>query len=195
MVEKVFKDMTSEGGKFYQMQEVLAQTLSGKISNLTDAYQIMFAEIGEKTSGILNGTVDTLRSIAENYTEIGRRLVQLIAIYGVYRTTVAAVTLLEKQAQMIAAARMGGETISKVTALGRAIESLTGHTKAYHKVAMLVGKVNPYALAFAGTAILITQVVNLIRKTSEYKKVPDSLTDTVAEYNSNITVETTNLDY
>ena len=94
MVEKVFKDMTSEGGKFYKMQEVLAETLSGKISNLTDAYQIMFAEIGEKTNGILVGTVDTLRSIADNYEKIGKSVMELVAAYGVYRGTMIALEAL-----------------------------------------------------------------------------------------------------
>lgn len=88
MVEKVFKDMTSEGGKFYQMQEVQAETLRGKLSNLKDAYQIMFSEIGEKQSGLLKGTVDFLRMITEHYESIGRVILELVTGFGVYTATV-----------------------------------------------------------------------------------------------------------
>ena len=46
-------EMTSEGGKFYKMQEVQAETLKGKIANLTDAFQIMMANMGD--GGLMKG--------------------------------------------------------------------------------------------------------------------------------------------
>lgn len=48
MIKEIFTELTSEGGKFYKMQEVLAESLTGKLSNLRDAYQIMLSEIGER---------------------------------------------------------------------------------------------------------------------------------------------------
>lgn len=87
MVAKVFKDMTSEGGKFYNMQEVQAETLRGKISNLKDAYEVMLNEIGKGQSENLKGAVDWARRLMQNYEETGRTLVSLIASYGVYKTT------------------------------------------------------------------------------------------------------------
>lgn len=87
MVVKVFKDMTSEGGKFYNMQEVQAETLQGKISNLKDAYEEMLNEIGKGQSENLKGAVDWARRLMQNYEETGRTLVSLIASYGVYKTT------------------------------------------------------------------------------------------------------------
>ena len=55
MVQQAFEDMTSEGGQFYNMQLVLSETLQGQLSNLRDAYEIMFSEIGEKTDGVPRG--------------------------------------------------------------------------------------------------------------------------------------------
>ena len=87
MVAKVFKDMTSEGGKFYNMQEVQAETLRGKISNLKDAYEVMLNEIGKGQSENLKGAVDWARRLMQNYEETGRTLISLIGAYGIYKTT------------------------------------------------------------------------------------------------------------
>lgn len=65
MVKKVLWDMTNEGGKFYNMQYVLSDTLLGKWSNLNDAWQIMLSGLakGESMSGkILKGFVQGLTS-------------------------------------------------------------------------------------------------------------------------------------
>lgn len=195
MVEKVFKDMTSEGGKFYQMQEVLAQTLSGKISNLTDAYQIMFAEIGEKTSGILNGTVDTLRSIAENYEKIGKTILQLVAIYGSYRAALIAVKLVEEAMLQMSLARMAGQSINGVRGLAAAVQILTQNTKAYAKIAALVSSINPYALVAAATVALGVQIYNLATRTNAYKDALKATNGVVADFNKEVNTEMGNLDY
>jgi hypothetical protein len=91
MVAKVFKDMTSEGGKFFNMQEVQAETLRGKISNLKDAYEVMLNEIGKGQSENLKGAVDWARQLMQNYEQTGRTLVELIATYGIYKTTLLAI--------------------------------------------------------------------------------------------------------
>lgn len=51
MVKSVIDDLTSKGGKFYQMQEKQAETLKGKIANLADAYDVMLNEIGKGGTG------------------------------------------------------------------------------------------------------------------------------------------------
>lgn len=192
MVAQVFQKMTSEGGKFYQMQEVLAETLSGKISNLTDAYQIMFAEIGEKTSGVLNGTVDALRSIAENYQKVGRLIIELVAIYGTYRGMLVAVAAAEK---MVAGARMGGEIINMGTAFARAAKEALSFSSVLGKIGGLVSKLNPYAAAAAAVVALGAAIYNLTKRTSEYKEMEQGVTSVIADYNKEVEVETGNLEY
>ena len=51
MVRDIIVEMTSEGGKFYKMQGA-SRNVKGKIANLTDAFQIMMANIGEKDGGL-----------------------------------------------------------------------------------------------------------------------------------------------
>ena len=60
MVKKIMWDMTNEGGRFFDMQFVLSDTLAGKWSNLRDAWEIMLSEFakGESMSGkFLKGMV------------------------------------------------------------------------------------------------------------------------------------------
>ncbi|MFY9380145.1 MAG: tape measure protein, partial [Acutalibacteraceae bacterium] len=85
MVRDIIVEMTSEGGKFYKMQEVQAETLKGKIANLTDAFQIMLANIGEKDGGLMKGAVDATRALIENYEAVGRIIGKLAATYGVLK--------------------------------------------------------------------------------------------------------------
>lgn len=62
MVEQVFKDMTSAGGEFYNMQVKQSQTLFGMWSKLGDAAAIMYDQIGN-TSSINAGMKLAIRSI------------------------------------------------------------------------------------------------------------------------------------
>lgn len=85
MVDQIFKDMTSSGGIFYNMQRIQAETLKGKISNLTDAIDIMYNKIGSANEGVLKGGVDLMRSLVTNFQEIIGLLKTLIELYIAYR--------------------------------------------------------------------------------------------------------------
>ena len=61
MVKQVIQDMTNEGGIFYNMQEKQADTLRGKITNLSDAYDILLYNLGRSgASNVIGGFVDLL---------------------------------------------------------------------------------------------------------------------------------------
>lgn len=51
MVEQAFREMTAEGGKFYNMQEVLVETLQGRIGKLKDVWQQAFMTLGHRRGG------------------------------------------------------------------------------------------------------------------------------------------------
>lgn len=85
MVKDVFKELTSEGGKFYEMQEIQAETLSGKISNLKDAYDIMLTEIGESTYPLLSGSVEFLYKLIENWEKVGKVVTSVAVAYGAFQ--------------------------------------------------------------------------------------------------------------
>ena len=83
-VKQVIGDLTSEGGKFYQMQEKQAQSLRGMISNLGDQYDIMMNRIGEKNDGFLKSTVQGITSIMQQSQKILIVLKDIAIVYGSY---------------------------------------------------------------------------------------------------------------
>lgn len=151
MVSKMFKDMTSEGGKFYKMQEVQAETLRGKVSNLKDAFEIMMNEIGESKSGFLKDTVDLLRSMMENWEKIAVVLKTVIAVYGTYKAVLAAVWMYEKL--MVA-----GRSIKYFFLLTQRVSTATAAMRAFGvstqmAIAGIVGSI-------MGVAALISSLVD-----------------------------------
>ncbi len=98
MVDEIFQDMTKSGGIFYRMQEIQAETLKGKVSNLVDAYQLMLNEIGKGTEGTLKGGVDLVRSLLENYEKLIAVLSTLLATYGTYKIALFITNQLKKDA-------------------------------------------------------------------------------------------------
>lgn len=62
-VQKVLWDLTDEGGKFYNMQETLSQTLLGRYNKLIDALEIMWSEFA-KGDSIVGGTFKKLLNFA-----------------------------------------------------------------------------------------------------------------------------------
>lgn len=164
MVEEVFKNMTSEGGKFYQMQETLADTLSGKLSNLKDAYEIMFSEIGDKNSGFLNGTVDGLRRMIENYEKVGKVLKTIIVTYGSYKAAVMSLNA------ALAVGKFMGEVDAAVDAARRLGESVTWLGTAAKKAGLT------FKTAFGGVIGVLGLVLTVITQvSSKAKELQESL--------------------
>lgn len=88
MVKDVLWDLTNEGGKFYNMQEALAESLAGKWSNLQDAWDVMMADIAESNSGVLSDSLDLLTELMEHWEAVAKILGMLTIVYGSYKTAV-----------------------------------------------------------------------------------------------------------
>lgn len=69
-VEQIFKRITSEGGIFYNMQEIQSKTLQGMISNLRDSVDLMIDDIGQANDANLKSGIDTIRKLVENWREV-----------------------------------------------------------------------------------------------------------------------------
>lgn len=172
MVKEVFEDMTSAGGMFYQMQEVQAQTLAGKISNLKDAYEVMFAEIGEKGEGILKNSVDLLRRLMQNYKEVGREIVALIGTYGLYRAALTAATY-------------------HSTLFRRAQVALIATSKKLF-AAMAA---NPYTAIAAAVAAVGYGIYKVVTYESDFEKITKAVDKAVSDFNATMASEISNIDY
>lgn len=93
-VEQVFENLTSKEGIFYNMQEIQAETLQGKISNLKDSIDVMLNSIGKANEDTLKGAIDVAKVLIENWesvVSIGNALVGVFALLYMHslRTGVA----------------------------------------------------------------------------------------------------------
>lgn len=69
-VEQVFENLTSKEGIFYNMQEIQAETLQGKISNLKDSIDVMLNSIGKANEDTLKGSIDTVKVLIDNWETV-----------------------------------------------------------------------------------------------------------------------------
>lgn len=88
MVKDVLWDLTNEGGKFYNMQKALAESLAGKWSNLQDAWDVMMADIAESNSGVLSDSLELLTDLMKHWEAVANILGMLTIVYGSYKTAV-----------------------------------------------------------------------------------------------------------
>jgi tape measure domain-containing protein len=91
-VKAVLWDLTDEGGRFFNMQEVLAESLASKWKNLGDAIDVMLGKIAE------GGTGDILKGLAEILTDLTKHwdkfALALGTTFSVMATRKAAITML-----------------------------------------------------------------------------------------------------
>lgn len=163
MVKEVFEDMTSAGGMFYQMQEVQAQTLAGKISNLKDAYEVMFAEIGGKNERFLKNSVDLVRRLMQNYERLGEIIKVLIGTYGALRVVMSLVAITTKGVSV-------------------AFSGLISVSKKLWAVLMA----NPYTALAAGLAAVATTIYTVSTRMSQSEKLIQNVNDAYRDYNAEL---------
>lgn len=79
-VEAIFQRMTDKGGMFYNMQEIQAETLQGKISNLKDAFDVMLNDIGKSNEGFFKGSIQFATNLLNHWEAIANVAKALLSI-------------------------------------------------------------------------------------------------------------------
>lgn len=165
-VEKVFVKMTSEGGKFANLMEKQSASITGRISNIQDAIDEMFNEIGKKSEGVIYKGLDVVASLVENYEKVGVVLASIAATYGVAKAASMAYLAVTK-ASLVANAGYSASLAKRV-----AISKLaTVQQKALNAAI----KASPYVLAAAAVAALAVQLHRLSTDTSAAAKAQEEL--------------------
>ena len=102
-VKAVFEAMTNAGGVFFNMQEIQSRTLKGSLSNLVDAYQKMFMEVGNANMAPLKSTVDGMKDLMANWETVGNVITTAGVAYGVSKLSMMAynTVLGESNARML----------------------------------------------------------------------------------------------
>lgn len=86
-VKAVLWELTGEGGKFYNMQEVLSESVQAKWKNLADAIDLMYADIAESTSGPLKGLAEILTELTTQWSTIAWAITNCAAAFGLVKVT------------------------------------------------------------------------------------------------------------
>lgn len=84
-VQKAIESMTNEGGKFHNLRQEQSKTITGLISNLGDALDMMFNDLGKSQEGIIAGALKGTISLVENYQKVLDILIPLVSAYGAYK--------------------------------------------------------------------------------------------------------------
>jgi len=87
-VQAVIKNMTSEGGLFFNLMAEQSKSLGGQISNLQDNFDQMLNEIGKASEGVVSGAISGVAYLVENYQTLGKLIAGLITTYGAYRAAI-----------------------------------------------------------------------------------------------------------
>ena len=87
-IQAVIKNMTSEGGLFFNLMAEQSKSLGGQISNLQDNFDQMLNEIGKASEGVVSGAISGVAYLVENYQTLGKLIAGLVATYGTYKAAI-----------------------------------------------------------------------------------------------------------
>ena len=175
-VMKVLNRYTDEGGMFYDFQAKQAETLAGKLSNLTDAYDFMLNEIGKEHQGILTGSISVVQKLFENWRAVSSALTVVISTIGAYKAMQALANIetlngtrltIKQTLAEVARARATQGTAAATLAAARAQGVLNR--------ALVFVAANPYAAVAAGAVALLTTFAILLPKAKSVEEQIEGL--------------------
>lgn len=165
-VEAIFQRMTDKGGTFYNMQEIQAETLQGKISNLKDAFDVMLNDIGKANEGTFKGMISGATEMLNNWQNIAKVI-----------KYVGELLLIIKVRSMLA----GTET-TKAFARLASMNNVAGIGKVALGIKSAISQIGTAAVA-AGKAIQGALPIMALMAALE---IFTSISDSVKEYNENL---------
>ena len=160
-VQAVIKNMTNEGGLFFNLMAEQSKSLGGQISNLQDNFDQMLNEIGKASEGVVSGAISGVAYLVENYQTLGKIIAGLITTYGAYRAAVIVNITLTRSWAVAARADAIAKGIQTT-----ATNIATTATKALN-AAM---KANPYVLVATALVGLVSYMVLFNKEVSVAEK-------------------------
>ena len=160
-VQAVIKNMTNEGGLFFNLMAEQSKSLGGQISNLGDSFDQMLNDIGKASEGYISGAIQGVTFLVENYKTLGKVIAGLIVTYGAYRTAVLVNIALTK----------GWAVAAKEDAIAKGIQTAATKAQTIATAALnTVMKANPYVLVATAVVGLGAAIWALKDKTTAADK-------------------------
>lgn len=163
-VQRVVENLTNETGMFYNLMERQSAAVTGKISNLEDAWASALDEMGQSSEGFLYSGIEGATYLVEHYETVLKILGTLITAYGSYKAALIAINVVQKVSATIEATRA---LLAQTQMLRRATQAQILFNQAV--------KANPYVLAFSALTTLISALVMFSDKGEEAERVTTSL--------------------
>lgn len=129
-VKDIIDKYTSEGGKFYKMQEKLSDSVAGKWSNLKDSIEIAYSELETSNKGVLKGAISLLTKAILNWKLYGNVIMGAVAAYG----------LLAAKGRV--AAFMSQRAASTSAMINQQTIAVRAQTEAYNELVVAMNKKN-----------------------------------------------------
>ena len=158
-VEQAFKNMTSEGGMFYNLMQEQSKTITGQISNLKDNIDMMFNEMGQNAEGFISDVLSGASYLIEHYKDVLRILGTLVAMYGSYRATLMLVAATQKTVLAV-------DTVRRIREIAKGINTATQAMRLFNTVT----KVNPIGLMVSAITGLIAAISSWVSKQREARE-------------------------
>lgn len=154
-VEQAIINLTNEGSMFGGLMAAQSQSITGQISNIEDAIDTMFNEIGKQNEGVINDALGLVSTLIENWETVGKVLLTVIATYGAYKAAVIAVAAAHKLMNIWG-------TVQAVLSLSRSIRSAKDAMLLFN----MAVKANPLGLVLSVVAAAVSAFA-LFRDTSD----------------------------
>ena len=152
---QAMQSMTAEGSKFGGLMEAQSKTITGQISNIKDAIEQMFNELGKSQEGVINTGLGVVSTLVENWETVVKVLMTVVAAYGAYKAAVIAMIAISK-------AQVAWESAKAFLSLARSITSAKDAMALFN----LVSSSNVLGLVLGAVAAGVT-MFNLFGNSAE----------------------------
>lgn len=195
---QAMQSMTAEGSKFGGLMEAQSKTITGQISNIEDAIEQMFNELGKSQEGVINTGLGIVSYLAENWKSVGNAVMVAATAYGSYKavlmtvnalqvlnTKVLRLAVVEKRASAAAGIVMSNAdaiAAAKTKLLTVAQKGLTVALKETAKATLL----NSYVLLAAAITSVVVAIYSYVNRISSAEAAENALAKSVDDTNSKL---------
>lgn len=195
---QAMQSMTAEGSKFGGLMEAQSKTITGQISNIKDAIEQMFNELGKSQEGVINTGLGVVSTLVENWETVGKAVMVAATAYGSYKavlmtvnalqvlnTKVLRLAVVEKRASAAAGIAMSNAdaiAAAKTKLLTVAQKGLTVALKETAKATLL----NPYVLLAAAITSVVVAIYSYVNRISSAEAAENALAKSLDNTNQKL---------
>ena len=195
---QAMQSMTAEGSKFGGLMEAQSKTITGQISNIEDAIEQMFNELGKSQEGIINTGLSLVSALVENWQKIGNVVMIAATAYGTYKAVLMTVTALQALNNRIlrqavlekALATTAGMNLSNAEAIAAArTKMLTLAQKGLAsalKATAAATLANPYIILAATITSAVVAIYSYVNRISVAEAAENALNKSLDDTNQRI---------